>query len=387
MASCINGIRVLDLSRHQAGPRCSMMLGDLGAEVIKVERPGGEETRRSGPFVNNQSVYFSAYNRGKKSICLDLRCSEGREVFFDLLRTADIVVENFKPGTLERMALGYEELVKVKPDIILVRVSGFGQTGPYRDRPGFDPVGQAMSGLMTLTGTGTTDGKPVGTAFSLIDRMTALHATIGALAALRHRDETGTGQVVDTCLMDVALTTTEIPTSYFLSTRTVGGEEGRPAYEAKDGWVVIAAGANEKMQRALAETVGSNRDGTGTGTAEKAGASYFGVRIPELMAWCRHRTVSEICEHFLALGVPVAPVLTIPEVAKDPHLWQRKMLIRTEDPVAGQMFLPGLSIKFSKTPGTTGRVPMPGEHSMEILTDLLHYSGEKIDALKSRSVI
>jgi hypothetical protein len=202
MAGCLDGIRVLELARFQAGPRAGMVLSDLGAEVIKIEKFGGEETRKSAPIVRGQSVYFSVYNRGKKSICLDLRKAEGKAVFFDLLKTADFVLENFRPGTIEDMGLGYDELIEVKPDIILVRCSGFGQTGPYKDRPSFDPLGQAMSGLMSLTGKPL--GRPVGTAFSLVDRTTALHATIGALGALRHRDRTGEGQIIDVCLLDSA---------------------------------------------------------------------------------------------------------------------------------------------------------------------------------------
>ncbi|HEX2170844.1 MAG TPA: CoA transferase, partial [Dehalococcoidia bacterium] len=150
MAGCLDGIRVLELARYQAGPRGGMILSDLGAEVIKIEKPGGEETRQSAPIVRGQSVYFTVYNRGKKSICLDLRQEAGKEVFRDLLKTADFVLENFRPDTMEQMGFSYEELCAIKPDIIMIRVSAFGQYGPWKDRPGFDPIGQAMSGLMML---------------------------------------------------------------------------------------------------------------------------------------------------------------------------------------------------------------------------------------------
>src|SRR5919197_4182375 len=231
MAGCLDGIRVIELARYQAGPRGGMILSDLGAEVIKIEKPGGEETRKSPPMVDGQSVYFSVYNRGKKSICLDLRQPAGTQVLRDLIKAADFVLENFRPGTIERMGFGYDELKKLKPDIILLSVSGFGQYGPYRDLPAYDPLGQAMSGLMMLTGQPV--GTPLGTASSIVDRYTALHATIGALAALRHRDQTGEGQVVDVCLMDSALTMVEIPLSYYLGTGKEGGEGGRPPYRAR----------------------------------------------------------------------------------------------------------------------------------------------------------
>src|SRR5262245_7910469 len=223
VAGCLDGVRVLELARFQAGPRCGMILSDLGAEVIKIEKLGGESTRRDKPVVDGQSIYFSVYNRGKKSMCLDLRQEAGKTIFRELVETADFVLENFRPGTMEKMGLGYEALSAIKPDIIMIRVSAFGQDSSWRDRPGYDPVGQALSGLMTLTGQ--PEGRPVGTASSIVDRCTALHATIGALAALRHRDHTGEGQVVDVCLLDSGLTMTEIPTSYYLSTGEQGGED------------------------------------------------------------------------------------------------------------------------------------------------------------------
>ena len=252
MSLSLDGVRVLELARYQAGPRGGMILSDLGAEVIKIERPGGEETRRHAPMVRGQSIYFTVYNRGKKSICLDMRSPRGKEIFAALVKTADIVLENFRPGTMKAMGFDYERLRALNPGIILVSVSGFGQYGPYTDRPAFDPLGQAMSGLMSLTGKPV--GQPLGTASSVVDRYTALHATIGALAALRHRDRTGEGQLVDVCLLDSALTMVEIPTSYYLATGEEGGEGGRPPYRAKDGYVVISAGGREMAAR-LAQLV------------------------------------------------------------------------------------------------------------------------------------
>ncbi len=383
MAGCLDGIRVLELARYQAGPRGGMVLSDLGAEVIKIEKLDGEETRKSSPMVKGQSLYFSVYNRGKKSLCLDLRQDAGRAVFLDLLKTADMVLENFRPGTLEQMGLGYDALIKVKPDIILIRVTGFGQHGPYRDRPAFDHQGQAMSGLMTLTGQ--LEGKPIGTAFSLIDRTTALHATIGALAALRHRDQTGEGQVIDVCLMDAALTMVEIPTSYYLATGQQGGESGRPAYRAKDGWVMITP-ASRKLAGRLFEMIGHKNMEVPTGQKNTSG-SFFGPQNPLLADWCLQHTVAEICEKAAAIDVPVAPVNTIPQVAQDPHLWQREMLVKVEDTHAGELHVPGLSIKFSKTPGKLGPVPTAGQHTDEILSGLAGYDETKIERLRAEKVI
>jgi len=380
MAGCLDGIRVLELARFQAGPRAGMILSDLGAEVIKIEKFGGEETRKSAPIVRGQSVYFSVYNRGKKSICLDLRKAEGKAVFFDLLKTADFVTENFRPGTIEEMGLGYDELIKVKPDIILVRCSGFGQTGPYKDRPSFDPLGQAMSGLMTLTGKPL--GRPVGTAFSLVDRTTALHATIGALGALRHRDQTGEGQIIDVCLLDSAITMVEIPACYYLDSGEEGGESGRLPYQAKDGWVVVTGGVTAKLTERLAELIGKD-----TQAPQGAGGSLFGHNNPVLTEWCKRHTVNDICDKLVAIGIPVAPVLTIPQVVKDPHMWEREMLVKVQDPVAGEMHVPGLSIKLSKTPGALGPVPVAGQHTQELLSKLPGYDAGKMAQLRAASVI
>ncbi|MCC6531093.1 MAG: CoA transferase [Burkholderiales bacterium] len=380
MSGCLDGIRVLELARFQAGPRAGMVLSDLGAEVIKIEKLAGEETRKSAPTVRGQSVYFSVYNRGKKSICLDLRQDAGKAVFFDLLKSADFVLENFRPGTLEEMGLGFDELVRVKRDIILVRCTGFGQYGPYKDRPSFDPLGQAMSGLMSLTGKPI--GRPVGTAFSVVDRTTALHATIGALAALRHRDRTGEGQVIDVCLMDSALTMVEIPACYYLATGEEGGESGRLPYEAKDGWVVVTGGVTAKLVERLAEMIGKD-----AALPQGAGGSLFGHNNPILTQWCKRHSVAEICDKMVALGIPVAPVLSIPQVVEDPHLWEREMLVKVKDELAGELHVPGLAIKLSKTPGKLGPVPMPGEHTEEILSALPDYDRDQIARLRAAKVI
>src|SRR5579872_4802703 len=308
MAGSLDGIRVLELARYQAGPRGGMILSDLGAEVIKIEKLGGEETRKSEPLVRGQSVYFSVYNRGKKSLCLDLRTDKGKEVFAGLVKTADVVLENFRPGTMAKMGFAYEDLCKIKPDIILTSVSAYGQYGPYRERPGFDPLGQAMSGLMDLTGKPV--GTPLGAATSLVDRYTSLHATIGTLAALHHRDKTGEGQLVDCCLMDSALTMVEIPTAYYLLTGEEGGEGGRPPYKAKDGHVVISA-SGQAMATRLLQIATGDKEMTVAGWTSRAGLQD--PRKVAVSKWCADNTVDHIVSTLMEIGVPVAPVRTIPE--------------------------------------------------------------------------
>ena len=276
------------------------------------------------------------------------------------------MLENFRPGTMAAMGFEYEALKAINAGIILVSVSGFGQYGPYTDRPAFDPLGQAMSGLMSLTGKPV--GQPLGVASSVVDRYTALHATIGALAALRHRDRTGEGQMVDVCLLDSALTMVEIPTSYYLATGEEGGEGGRPPYRAKDGYVVISAGGREMAARLMTLVSGADR-------AMPSRYRWPAAAALRAARWRRgaRRARSRDRSALLDIGVPVAPVRTIPEVVKDPHLWEREMLVKMEDAVAGELYAPGVTMKMSKTPGRVGPVPTPGQHTDEVLGELLGY--------------
>ncbi len=382
MPGCLDGLRVLELARFQAGPRSGMLLADLGAEVIKIEKPGGEPSRWNAPVVDGQSIYFRVYNRGKKSICLDLRQEVGKDIFCDLVKTADFVLENFRPGTMEKMGLGYDELKAIKPDIIMLRVSAFGQDSSWRDRPGFDPVGQALGGLMALTGQ--TEGRPVGTASSVVDRYTALHATIGALAALHHRDRTGKGQVVDVCLMDSALTMTEIPMIHYLTTGEEGGESGRPPYRAADGYVIVIPGS-ERMTESLLEAIGQTPDEDEP--IELPATAVAGRRHQAIADWCQAHTRDVICETLARADVPVAAVLSIPEVVQLAPLWERAMLVKVPDPVAGEVYVPGLTIKLSEAPGRLGPVPTPGQHTDEILSPLPNYDAARIAELRAQHVI
>ena len=281
---------------------------------------------------------------------------------------------------MRAMGFDYERLRALNPGIILVSVSGFGQYGPYTDRPAFDPLGQAMSGLMSLTGQPI--GQPIGTASSVVDRYTALHATIGTLAALRHRDRTGEGQVVDVCLLDSALTMVEIPTSYYLATGAEGGEGGRPPYRAKDGWVVISAAGRE-----MAATVDADRRAPRRTTRRWPGAASATAAARSWSAGAPSTPWRRSAPRSRRPGIPVGPVRTIPEVAKDPHLWEREMLVKMDDAVAGEMYVPGVTIKLSKTPGRLGPVPTPGQHTDEVLGSVLGYDAATIQGLRQEGAI
>jgi crotonobetainyl-CoA:carnitine CoA-transferase CaiB-like acyl-CoA transferase len=390
MAGCLDGIRVIDLGRYQAGPRCSLVLSDLGAEVIKVEAaPNGDESRRLG------MVYWSQYNRGKKSITLNLRSEKGKAILRELLVKADMVLQNFSPGVMDEMGFGYEALKKLNPRIIMINVSGFGQFGPYRNRRAFDPIGQAMAGVMFNTGSDDGDGAPVRCGPPIIDRITALHATIGALAALHRRDVTGQGQALDVCLLDSAFTLMEIPIAQYLVTGKEPHREGNRTgtlapsntYKTKDGWVFIIAVQQKMWDRFCRATKREDLmiDPRASSVSERAkNGDWIDAQVA---AWARDKTVAEIVETLAPKGVPCGPVSTIPQAAKDPHLWERKMLVETDDRDGGKTYVAGLTVKFSETPGAVGPIPNPGEHNEDIYCGLLGHSAADVKTWREEGVV
>ena len=252
MGGPLKKLRVLDLGRYQAGPRCGLMFARMGAEVIKVESIAGDESRKNSPHVRGQSVYWVQYNSGKKSLALNLRSDEGKSILKGLVKVSDFFLQNFRPGTIEKMGFGYEELNKINPKIIMINVSAYGSDTYLKDRVGFDPIGQALAGMMMTNGV--SDGPPVRTHFPLIDRITALHATIGALAALHEREKSGLGQSINVNLADSGFTTNEIPISAYLSGGQEFEREGNGAgltnaYKCTDGWVFLAATNRAMFER------------------------------------------------------------------------------------------------------------------------------------------
>jgi len=384
------GLRVLDLGRYQAGPRCALMFARMGAEVIKVEALNGDESRRNGPTVRGQSAYWVQYNSGKKSLAINLRTDEGKEVLRDLVKVSDIFLQNFRPGTIDIMGFGYDVLKELNPKIIMINVSAYGQTGSMKDQVGFDPIGQAMGGLMSLTGT--PDDAPMRTAFPLIDRITSLHATIGALAALRERDISGEGQTIDVCLADTGFTTNEIPISAYLGSGHVVQREGNGkglggTYQTKDGWIIIAAN-NDAMWGRMCEAVNKPEWLEDTRFSTRADRQANNDALEdELTEWFSERNTRDAAEHLSAHSVPCAPVNTVEQAAKEPLLQEREMMMEIPDPVAGTMWVTGKSIKFGRTPMVVNPTPLIGEHTRELLSDVLGYDDEKIGSLQDSQVI
>lgn len=388
--TALAGLRVLDLGRYQAGPRCALMFARMGAEVIKIESLDGDESRRNGPTVRGQSAYWVQYNSGKKSLAINLRTDEGKEVLRDLVKVSDVFLQNFRPGTIDIMGFGYDVLKELNPKIIMINVSAYGQYGPMKDRVGFDPIGQAMGGLMAMTGF--PDDPPIRTYFPLIDRITALHATIGALAALRERETSGEGQAIDVCLADTGFTTNEIPISAYLGSGFVAQREGNGkglggTYQTKDGWIIIAAN-NEAMWGRICEALDKPQWQEDPRFATRADRQANSEAMEaELNEWFSQRNTREAADHLSAHSVPCSPVNTVEQAAAEPHLTEREVMMEIPDPVAGKMWVSGKSIKFSRTPMVVNPTPLVGEHTTELLSEVLGYDEDRIRSLHDGQVV
>ena len=353
----LDGIRVIDLGRHQAGPRCAQVLARLGAEVIKVERLGGEETRYHAPWVRKQSAYWVQYNSGKKSLSIDLRKEDGKEVLRKLVGVSDVLLQNFRPGTIDIMGFGYDVLYELNPRIIMVNVSAYGQFGPYRDQIGYDPIGQTMSGIAMVTGE---EGMPpIRAGVPIIDRTTALHAAIGTLAALHERESSGQGQCIDACLADTGYSYTEIPVTAYhgAGIEPRRGESAAPpsgTYPCADGWVLISAGDQHHWHR-VCNALGKPEwleDPRFTTRHERGrNGELVNQAMRDLMA---NMSMKDAIAHFTHHDVVAAPVNTIAQAAADPHPWERRAMVEVDDFLAGTIAVSGDFWHFSRTPAVVG---------------------------------
>ena len=386
----LEGIRVLDLGRHQAGPRCAQVLARLGAEVIKVERLEGEETRDHAPYARGQSAYWVQYNSSKKSLAMDMRREEAKEILRELVKISDVFIQNFRPGTIDKMGFGYDLLRGLNRRIIMVNISAYGQFGPYKDQIGFDPIGQAISGLMMVTGF---EGMPpIRTGSPVVDRTTALHAVIGTLAALHERERSGEGQSLDLCLADSGYSLTEIP----ITAHVGGGElakrgsyEGIPTGEfpCKDGWVLISAGDDHmwpRVCRALDRPEWENDPRFTKRTERYKNRTVIEEALKTLLA---DMAMKEAVGYLKGHDVVATPVNTIAQAAADPHPWERRALVEVEDAVAGKVTVSGDFWHFSRTPVVIGPIPTVGQHTEELLTGLLSYTSQQVEELRAKRVL
>jgi crotonobetainyl-CoA:carnitine CoA-transferase CaiB-like acyl-CoA transferase len=383
------GMKVIELAQIMAGPTCGMLLADMGADVIKVERiPGGDDTRRMNrPEVNGESAAFMAMNRNKRGIALDLKLPAGREALKRMVAQSDVVTENYRRGTMEKLGLGYDALKGVNPALIYCSISGYGRSGPYADKGGFDLIAQGMSGLMAITGE--PDGEPVKAGSPVCDINAGILGALGIVSAYVHRLKTGQGQLVDTSLFEAGIQQTYWQSAIYFATGRSPGPSGSAhilsapyqAFRAKDGWLTIG-GANQANWERLARVLGApewladQRFGT---NAERM--KNLDALVPLVNAKLAHRTVREWTELLEAEGVPCGPINSIGDMVSDPQTLAREMVVELEHPRAGRTKALGLPIKFSATPGRVARpAPRFGEHTREVLGEF-GFSAPEIDAL------
>ncbi|MXV75507.1 CoA transferase [Candidatus Poribacteria bacterium] len=395
MPGPLDGIKVLDLTRVLAGPYATMLLGDLGAEVIKIEQPSiGDESRNFGPFKNGFSLYFMSVNRGKRSITLNLKTERGQAIFKQLLAHTDIVVENFRPGTMEKLRLDYDTLKTEHPSLIYAACSGFGQTGPYAQQGAYDMIIQGMGGIISITGE--PEGPPVRVGTSISDITAALFTTIGVLSALHHRNQTGKGQFVDVAMLDSLVAVLENAVVRYFAT----GEAPKPlgarhpaitpfeAFASADGHVIIALG-NDTLWAKFCEHVNrqdlisDERFRTNADRTENH-AELFPI-LSDIMS---QRATDDWIDALGQIGVPCGPINTMDKVVSHPQVQAREMITRVAHQITGKVEVPGVPIKLSETPGNVD-VPAPslGEHTTEVLTDILKMSPDEVAKLKQDGVI
>ncbi|MGI5999286.1 MAG: CaiB/BaiF CoA transferase family protein [Lutispora sp.] len=386
MRKPLEHIKVLDFTRVLAGPYCTMILANMGAEVIKVERPGiGDDSREFGPFINGQSIYFISLNRGKKSIALDLKQPESIKIIKELVKEVDVVAENFRPGTMEKLGLGYEELKKINPRLIFATMSGFGQTGPYSRRPAYDMIVQGMGGIMSITGQ--EGGEPVRVGTSIGDIIAGMFGAIGILAALADRDISGQGRMVDVAMLDGQLAILENAISRYTAT----GEAPKPlgarhpsiapfeAYKTKDSYVIIACG-NDRLWESFCKLVGREdlleMDIFKTNPDRVANVEKLKEYMTEITM---ERTTAEWDEYLNKNGIPCSPINTIDKLFADPQVLARNMLVEVEQPGAGKIKIAGNPIKLSGMEEELPSEPAPqiGEHTELILKKYLAPDDDK----------
>jgi crotonobetainyl-CoA:carnitine CoA-transferase CaiB-like acyl-CoA transferase len=397
MAGPLDDLRIIDLSRIVAGPLATQIFSDYGAEVITVEQPRvGDDSRHWAPprAPDGQASYFFAVNRGKKSITVDLKHPRGRALVVELARRGDVLVENFTPGTMDRLGLGPDVLRGANPRLIYCSISGFGATGPYRDRAGYDAIMQGFTGLMSITGE--REGPPVKVGVALIDVITALYAHGAILAALHDRQQSGEGQFLELSLMECGIAALINAASGYLVGGDVQGRWGHAhpslvpyqAFRARDGYLMVGAG-NERLWKAFCEVLGTPEwadDLRYDDNAKRVDRRAELVRLIEERLATRSR--DEWVADFAAAGLPVGPINDIAEVFADPQVRHRDMAVPIEHPTAGAIRLPGIPVKFGATPGAIqGPPPRLGEHTDEILRDVLGLSGDAIAELRASGAL
>ncbi len=392
----LSGMKVLDLSRVLAAPYCCMMLADMGADVLKIERPRvGDDSREYAPFVNGESGYFMNLNRNKRSMTLDLKNPGGKTLFLELVKRCDVVVENYRPGTMEKLGLGYDVLKKVNPSLIYGAISGFGHYGPYSQRPGYDIIAQAMSGLMSTTGW--PDGEPTRTSTAIGDVLGGLNCAVGILAAYVRRLKTGQGEKVDVALVDSVVSGLEVLFQIYLCSGRIPQRAGNryesaypyDSFRTSDGSFVMSC-ANDKLFKEFCEKIGKPE------LVEDPRFCTNRVRVQNpaplkaiIEDWLKDKACAEVLAMLTEIGIPAAPILTIDQVVEDPHIaGAREMFVEVEHPVAGTQRITGSPLKFTNNKVQFERAaPLLGANTDEILHEYLGLTAAQTAELRRQGVV
>ena len=396
-AKALDGVLVIDLTHAYNGPFCTMQLADHGAEVIKIEPlDTGDQTRGWAPFKQgvSDSSYYAFLNRNKKGMTLNMKSEEGKKIFIELVKKADVVVENFRPGSMERLGLSYEELKKINPRIIYASSSGFGQYGPYRDRPAYDVIAQAMGGIMNVTGE--VGGPPVKVGPGLGDNFTGTFLASGIAMALYHREKTGVGNRIDVAMVDVIFSALETVLPFYdtyaeISTRAGNIDPATSPYDmypCKDGYLVTGV-ASPKLWVEFCRAIGRPDLEKDSRFADNdLRVKNRGQLTAEIHKWTTQNTVAEAEATLLEKGVPCGPIFNIEQCVNNAHFKEREMVVEVDHPTIGKMRIQGVTVKFTETPGSVDApAPLLGQHTDTILKGMLNFSDEKIHQLRVKRII
>lgn len=382
----LQGLKVLDLSRVLAGPYCTMLLADFGADVIKIEPPKvGDDSRAFGPFVGTESAYFMSLNRNKRSMSLDFKNTKHIELFKEMVTKADIVVENYRPGTMDKFGLSYETLKNINPKLIYAACSGFGRTGPYTKKPAYDIIVQAMGGIMSITGE--EGGMPTRVGASVGDVIAGVFTAYGVMLALHHRDMTGAGQLVDVGMLDCQVAILENAIARYVTSGNIPGPIGNrhpsitpfSSFTAKDGQIIVGAG-NDRLWIKLCNLLDKNELIVDERFCDNAKRT---VNYKELHAILndilKNKTIDEWMVLLEEAGIPCAPINNVARIIDDQQIKAREMIVEVEHPVAGNLKMPGVPVKLSLTPGSVRTAaPLLAHDTEEILGELFGWDAQTI---------
>lgn len=391
----LEGIRILDLSHVLAMPYCTMILSDLGAEVIKIEKSDGDDSRKFGPYKNGESAYYMSINRNKKSVVINLKDEKGKEILKDLIKICDVITENFRPGTMEKLGFSYENIKKINPKIIYATISQFGNDSVYPGRPGYDIIAQAYGGLMSITGY--PENPPTRVGSSIADIISGMFSAIAILGALRTQEKTNQGQYIDTAMVDCILAILENATVRY----TVSGEVPQrigsrhpsltpfDVFKTSDGYMVIGIGNDHLWERFCQSIPEFNHLFASERFKSNEMRTKNQADLKKILEeWTMKHTTEHLVDEITKAGVPCGPVNSIDKIIDDPNTKYRKMLFEFDHPIAGKMITANSPINLPLTPCKEhARPPTLGEHTENVMSEVLGYSKEKIEELKKDKII